>query len=82
MKMTLAHYDYLKDRIAAQSKFIPQYREHIANNPRVKNAEMRLRWDMLHNSVDSGWICENLYPYLDDTHIDTALRAVMDSIAN
>ena len=23
------------------------------------------------------WICDNLYSYLDDSHVDTALRAIV-----
>ena len=39
----------------------------------------RLRWDALRNSTIEGkpgitWICDNLYSYMNDEHIDTALR--------
>lgn len=77
MKMQLIHYDYLHDAMAHNARYIPQYREHIIREGRAKDVEMRLRWDLLSRSVSSGWICEHLYPYMNDTHIDTALRAIM-----
>lgn len=77
MKMKLEHYDYIKSALSVNAEFIPQYREFIIKEGRSKDIEKRLRWDLLHNSVSSLWVCENLYPYLDDTHIDTALRFIM-----
>ena len=38
----------------------------------------RYRWDMLHAS---GFPTGPLYRYLDDSHIDTALRAIMSDAA-
>lgn len=43
--------------------------------------DKRFMWDWLNTSYIEGdrahhWICENLYPYLNDGHIDTALRYI------
>ena len=38
-----------------------------------KLGAMRLRWDLL---CVSGFDTQRLYAYLDDAHIDTALRAI------
>lgn len=40
------------------------------------NATMRQRWDALYAAGLSRWICDNLYSYMNDTHIDTALRSL------
>ena len=32
----------------------------------------RWRWDLLYRAGLSRWICDNLYPYANDEHIDTA----------
>jgi len=29
------------------------------------------------NTVSSQWVCDELYPYLDDRHIETALRNIL-----
>lgn len=46
----------------------------------VKDINKRFRWDMVYLAKLSPWICDNLYLYLDDTHIDTALRHVFRGI--
>ena len=42
----------------------------------------RFRWDLLYMAVGSEWVCENLYPYLNDDHIDTALRNIVIPYSN
>ena len=39
----------------------------------------RLRWDILRAAKGRDFVMQ-LYTYLDDTHVDTALRTVMRSI--
>lgn len=80
MKMTSAHYDYLKQAMQSQAHRIPDHRERIKDDPRIKDLEKRIRWDWMGGSVSSGWICDNLYHYLNDTHIDTALRSIVKEI--
>lgn len=81
MKMQLNHYDYIKDAMAGFTPaMLNDYREQLKAQGKAKDIEKRLRWDMLYNSVSSVWICDNLYPYLDDTHIDTALKAIVKTI--
>jgi hypothetical protein len=58
------------------------YRERIAQDARVRDPAMRLRWDLLHASMGSRWICDSLYtlPGVNDNHIDSALREIMRRI--
>ena len=37
---------------------------------------IRIRWYALYHVGLNRWISDNLYSYLDDTHIDTALKAI------
>lgn len=80
MKMKLDHFHYLQDAMAINAQYIPQYRAHIIAEGKAKDIEMRLRWDVLYLSGLYGWICDNLYPYLNDDNIDTALRAIMKKL--
>ena len=61
-------------------KMLPHHYERLAASIQgpmgITRAE---RWDALWSSSILGnrpevWICEVLYPYLNDDHIDTALR--------
>jgi len=39
----------------------------------------RYRWDMARNAGLMPFICDTLYKYCDDSHIDTALRQITDT---
>ena len=72
MKIRPEHYDILK--IAVESV--------VATHPKAAGlSDRRYRWDLLWMAKIEGntssWICRNLYSYLDDTHIDTALRRIV-----
>ena len=77
MKITQEHYKHMLDAMREHGDTIPRRRKAIAEDSRVKDAAKRLRWDLLYTAGLSRWICDNLYSYVDDTHIDTALRSIM-----
>ena len=77
MKMKLEHYNHIRESFEKSAHWIPQIRESIARENKAKNHDKRLRWDMLYCAIGSRWIVDNLYSYLDDDHIDSALRAIM-----
>jgi len=39
--------------------------------------DKRYRWDLTYAAGCTRFICDSLYAYLDDTHIDTALRSIV-----
>ena len=43
---------------------------------------MRYRWDMFHAIDSNGSISKEFYTYMNDNHIDTALRKLTDNITN
>lgn len=42
-----------------------------------KDHAKRHRWDLLHSAGLTGWICDVLYQYVNDDHIDTALKTLV-----
>lgn len=76
MKIKPEHYDEL---LASISPWVAQLQSHRANLAarQVNDIDKRLRWDALYAAKPSRWVCDTLYPYVDDTHIDTALRSIM-----
>lgn len=82
MKIKPDHYAHLRDAI---SPWVPQLIQHHANlsarkqagDNSVKDVSKRVRWDALYAAKLSVWVCDTLYPYMDDTHVDTALRSIM-----
>jgi hypothetical protein len=80
MKITPAHYAHMKQAMSAVADRIPAIRDAIAADPRVRDADKRLRWDLFNDAGLTRWLCDNVYSYANDDHVDTALRAIMKEI--
>lgn len=77
MKMLKEHYEEIWNRC---SEYDTEDRRALYRASKL--TAMRYRWDVAHIAFGdlpggwSRWVCDNLYSYLNDTHIDTALRKV------
>lgn len=81
MKIKPEHFEKLKSELATFSKEkIAAHRKFIINEGKSKDVEKRLRWDLLYYRNLSAWVCDNIYPYADDSHLDTALRQIMKGL--
>lgn len=80
MKMKPEHYNHIKEHMAKIADKIPAHKERIKDDPRIKDLDMRIRWDWLWGTGLSSWMSTNLYPYLNDTHIDTALKSIVKEL--
>lgn len=63
----------------------PQILQAIPSYKEAGFSMTRLMWDAfrLANVGGNGtdrWICDELYPYMDDTHLDTALKRVFANL--
>ncbi len=79
MKIEPEHYQYIKNAFLPYKNFISTHREVLRANPRVKDLEMRLRWDFYHAYVPNTYT-SNLYKYMTDDHIDTALKNIIQEL--
>ena len=72
MKITPQHYDTLKTKM---DKVI---NDNIkAEYKKAGLSKAGLAWDALHASVPSSFICKDLYEYLNDSHIETAILGIV-----
>jgi len=71
MKIKPEHVEHLRKAI---SEFTDTYT--LDEYKRNGLSEKRWRWDLTYRAKLTPWICENLYPYANDEHIDTALRHI------
>lgn len=79
LKIKPEHYEYMKAKIEAiDRKVVRQKLIHSKAVP--KNFERRFRWDCLYAAGLSKWICDNLYPYMNDDHITNALNQIFKEI--
>lgn len=76
MKIKPQHYAYLKRAISCHL----ENRDALSIETQYRDAGFtpkRFRWDCLHGAKLSKWICDNIYSYCDDSHVDTAMRKIM-----
>lgn len=76
-KMLPEHYTYLLTHIAPLAPQLRAYRVKLAQSDAIKDVDKRLRWDALYAAGLLSYLCETLYPYLNDDHVDAALRRIM-----
>ena len=82
MKIAKPHYNVLREEIAKLNRSeIKCHYVTLSTDLRVKNIDKRLRWDLTRAAGLTPYICSELYPYLDDTHIDTALRSIVKELS-
>ena len=58
-----------------------RHRENLKRDSRVINLEKRLVWDWLYSVVTPKWISDNIYPYANDSHLQTAIKKIAAEIA-
>ena len=85
MKMTQEHFNQLKqciDNVLIDHPTVAsEYSKgNFPRSDKVKDINVRFRWDLYHFS-GAHKACGNLYSYLNDDHIDTALRNIVPTIA-
>ena len=82
MKITKEHYEKLKLLFTKHLKKHPNMAESYHSRPtsikstsKATDPNERLRWDLFWLTTDP-WTITHLYEYLNDNHIDTALRKI------
>lgn len=50
------------------------------NADKVRELNKRYRWDLLHAAGLTGWLCDTLYRYAHDDHVDSALRSIVKDL--
>lgn len=81
MKIKPEHYNHIKRAISKVLAANPNAAERYEKGdfPRAsvaKDRQIRFNFDLFRAAVPSAWVCDNLYPYINDQHINTALRSI------
>lgn len=76
MKVKPEHYVYIKNAIKELDR-TRNLAEHVSQYKSLGLTPKRFRWDCTYGAGLSNWFRDHVYPYADDTHIDTALHAIM-----
>ncbi len=78
MKIRPEHYQHMLEAMRATLAEYPQA-SWSAYNAAGRSAMVH-RWDLCHLADLTKFICDNIYSYANDTHIDTALRSIIKEI--
>jgi len=81
MKIKAEHYSFIRESMRPLLPKIAAYSETLKQDKRVKDFDMRLRWDWFNAAVKCSWTCSEVYPYANDNHIDTALRSIVSELS-
>jgi len=77
MKITKQHYEHIVNALDSIKPLILDAR------PKYQSAglsDKRLRWDAARKAGLITWLCDNVYSYANDDHIDTALRQYFNKL--
>ena len=86
--MTNEHFDHLKaevDKVLsvhnANGELVACYESgQFHNAGKTKDLQRRFCADVLYGTGLNKWVCDELYPYLNDDHIYTALKAICPKV--
>lgn len=81
MKIQQKHYDYIKNKINETVEKngldrVKQYYMLCKDSKEVNDPKIRVMFDLKTLSINSDYIINNLYPYMNDTHLTTALLKI------
>ena len=76
MKITAEHIEHMRAAIVPVLPRLPTV-EQYRGMAGVKDPAKRRRWDAARAAGLITWMCDTLYPYANDEHIDSALRAIV-----
>lgn len=75
MKIKAEHLEHLRQGLAKWDTDFHRSR-YIAAGLSTK----RYQWDLIRAAGLMTWLCDTLYPYLNDTHIQTALNKLVQPL--
>ena len=79
MKIKPEHYSKLKAAIAQYEDLVYPHIEEVKKKGGFSNLKRRIAWDLYHAAVVWG-LDLDLYSYLDDRHIETALFSILKEL--
>jgi len=88
MKIKPNHYEVLKinieailEKLNADNKLVESYESgNFRNSEKTKDLQKRFCFDLLHACKLNSFVCNDLYPYLNDSHIYTALKKICPKV--
>ena len=88
MKIKKTHYNYIKKEIDLmfkkynKDKLVEEYNKGLfPRSDKVKDLQKRFCFDMSFGAGLNKYICNNLYSYMNDEQLYTALKAICPKVS-
>jgi hypothetical protein len=82
MKIKKEHYEALEAAIRGKhEEMISTGKDAYQSYLNFGHTNKRIAWDLLNASGMTPFVCNTLYSYLNDTHIDTAVLDIWKKIS-
>ena len=89
MKIKKEHFDHLQTSINQvlaqyndQGQLVAEYERGLfPRSEKTKDLQRRFCFDLLFGAGLNKFVCDELYPYLNDDHIYTALKAIVPEVS-
>ena len=82
MKIRKEHYTILENAIRkTHDNLLLNHETHYKNYLNFGHSNKRVAWDLLNLANMTQFVCDTLYKYLNDTHIDTAVLDIWKKIS-
>ena len=82
MKVTKEHYEYIKQAFASLDvESINKHKANVLASGKYKDFNTRIVFDIARAAGLLKFVCEVLYKYVDDSHIETAYKAAAKELS-
>ena len=89
MKIKKEHFDHLQtsinqvlDQYNDQGQLVAEYEQGLfPRSEKTKDLQRRFCFDLLYGAGLTKFVCDELYSYLNDDHIYTALKTIVPSVS-
>jgi hypothetical protein len=75
-----AQIDAFLSRVGSADAVAMYERGDIANADKVQDLQKRFCFDVMKCAQLTPFVCKEIYPYADDTHLYTALKAICPTV--
>lgn len=84
-KIIAEHQSIIKNAIdsvlAKYPNIVEEYNQgRFARSDKVKDLQVRFNFDLLYATGLNSWICDNVYSYANDVHLQSFLKSICPTV--
>lgn len=83
LKITAAHQEHMKAAIlkmATPDRIARYEKGEFVNSDKVNDFQKRFNFDLMSDAIPCKWICDNIYAYANDDHLESFLKTICPTV--